>query len=70
MIEYESYTEYCDGKYTTTTKVFNWDKVDASWSGCHWDNPAIIKAEVVDGQTWSDEMSDFIREVGATEIVS
>ena len=70
MFEYESYTEYYDGKYTTTTKVFDLDKVNASWSGCHWDNPAIIKAEVVEGQTWSEEMSDFIHEVGATEIVS
>ena len=68
MFEYESYTEYCGGKYTTTTKVFDWDKVDASWSGCHWDNPAIIKAEVVEGETWSDEMSDFIHEVGATDM--
>ena len=68
MIEYESYTEYCGGKYTTTTKVFDWDKVDASWSGCHWDNPAIIKAETVEGETWSDEMSDFINILGATRI--
>ena len=45
------------------------EKVDATWSGCHWDNPAIIKAEVVDGEIMSDEMSDFIKSVGATEIV-
>ena len=68
MIEYESYTEYCGGKYATTTKVFDWDKVDTSWSGCHWDNPAIIKAEVVDGEVMSDEMSDFINILGATRI--
>ena len=67
MFEYESYTEYCGGKYTTTTKVFNWDKVDTSWSGCHWDNPAIIKAEVVDGEVMSDEMADFIKSIGAIE---
>lgn len=68
MYEFESYTENWGGKYTTITKVFDWDKVDASWSGCHWDNPAIIKAEVVDGEVMSDEMSDFIKSVGATDI--
>lgn len=67
--EYESYTEWCDDKYTTATKVFDWEKVDATWSGCHWDNPAIIKAEVVDGEIMSDEMSEFIKSVGAAEIV-
>lgn len=65
--EFESYTENYGGKYTTITKVFDWDKVNASWSGCHWDNPAIIKAEVVDGEVMSDEMSDFIKSVGAIE---
>ena len=65
---YETYTEWYDGNYHTITKVFDMEKVDASWSGCHWDNPAIIKAEVVEGEVMSDEMSDFINILGATRI--
>ena len=67
-MKYETYTEWYDGNYRTITKVFDMGKVDASWSGCHWDNPAIIKAEVVDGEVMSDEMSDFINILGATRI--
>ena len=63
--EYGTYTEWCDSNYHTITKVFDMEKVDTAWSGCHWDNPAIIKAEVVDGEAMSDEMSDFIKSVGA-----
>ena len=65
--EYETYTEWCDNCYRTVTKVFDTEKVDTTWSGCHWDNPAIIKAETVEGETWSDEMSDFIHKVGAID---
>ena len=67
--EYESYTEWCGGKYSTFTKVFDWEKVNPTWRGCHWDNPAIIKAEVVEGEIMSDEMSAFITSIGATEMV-
>ena len=66
--EYETYTEWYDSNYRTITKVFDMEKVDTAWSGCHWDNPAIIKAEVVDGEVMSDEMSDFINILGATRI--
>ena len=66
--EYETYTEWCDNCYHTITKVFDMEKVDTAWSGCHWDNPAIIKAEVVDGDIMSGEMLDFIKSVGATDI--
>ena len=65
--EYETYTEWYDNCYHTVTKVFDMEKVDTTWSGCDWDNPAIIKAEVVDGETMSDKMSDFIKAVGAIE---
>ena len=67
--EYETYTEWYDNCYHTVTKVFDMEKVDTAWSGCHWDNPAIIKAEVVDDLIMSDEMSDFIKSVGAIEEV-
>ena len=65
--EYETYTEWYDNCYRTVTKVFDTEKVDTTWSGCHWDNPAIIKAEVVDGKVMSDEMADLIKSVGAIE---
>ena len=68
--EYETYTEWHDSNYRTITKVFDMEKVDTAWSGCHWDNPAIIKAEVVNGEIMSEEMLNFIHEIGATEIVS
>lgn len=67
--EYESYTEWYDNNYHTITKVYDWEKIDPTWNGCHWDNPAIIKSEVADGETMSDEMSDFIDSIGATELV-
>ena len=54
--EYESYTEWCGGKYFTFTKVFDWEKINPKCRGCHWDTPAIIKAEVVEGEIMSDEM--------------
>ena len=66
--EYETYTEWYDNCYRTVTKVFDVKKVDTTWSGCHWDNPAIIKAEVVDDKIMSDEMADFINILGATRI--
>ena len=65
--EYETYTEWYDNCYRTVTKVFDMEKVDTTWSGCHWDNPAVIKAEVIEGEIMSDKMADFIRFVGAIE---
>ena len=68
MFEYESYTEHFNGEYITTTKVYDKDKMVPGWSGCHWDNPALIRCEQVQGEIMSDEMSDFIHEIGATDI--
>ena len=66
--EYETYTEWYDNNYHTITKVFDMEKVDASWRGCHWDNPAIIKSEVVNGVMMSHEMANFISISGASRI--
>lgn len=66
--QFESWTEWDGNNYVTSTKVYDWGKADATWNGCHWDNPAIIKAETVEGECWSDEMSAFVRSVGATDI--
>ena len=67
--EFECRTEWWDNNYHTTTLVYDWTKTyPGGWNGPYFDNPAIIKAETVEGQTWSDEMSDFIHEIGATDI--
>ena len=67
MFEYESYTEYVDGKYVTTTKGYDRDKIVPGWSGCHWDNPSLIRWEQVQGEVMSDEMSRFVDSVNAKE---
>ena len=67
--EFECRTEWWGNNYHTTTLVYDWTKAyPGCWDGPHFDNPAIIKAETVEGETWSDEMSDFIHEVGATDM--
>ena len=67
--EFDCRTEWHGDDYYTTTLVYDWTKAyPGGWDGPHFDNPAIIKAETVKGQTWSDEMSDFIHEVGASDI--
>ena len=67
--EFECHTEWYDNNYHTTTLVYDCTKVyPGGWGGPYFDNPAIIKAETVEGETWSDEMSDFVKSVGATDI--
>lgn len=67
--EFECRTEWYDNDYYTTTLVYDQAKAyPGGWAGPYFDNPAIIKAETVEGETWSDEMSDFIKSVGATDI--
>lgn len=67
--EFENYTEWHGDDYYTTTLVYDWTRAyPGGWDGPYFENPAIIKAEVVDGEMMSDEMSDFIKSVGATDI--
>ena len=68
MIEFESYTEWRGNEYVTTTKVYDTAKLVPGWIGCHWDNPAIIASEAVEGTNMSDDMLAFIEKVGAVEI--
>ena len=68
MIEFESYTEWRGNEYVTTTKVYDTAKLVPGWTGCHWDNPAIIASEAVEGTNMSDDMLAFIEKVGAVEI--
>lgn len=65
---YESYTEYYSGDYHTTTKLYDTTKFSSSFSGCHWDNPAIIASEQVDGLYMSDDMANLISQYKAEEM--
>ena len=56
-----------DGEYITTTKIFDPLRADPDWSGCHWDNPAIVACEQVKDTIMSDKMSYTIRMLGAEE---
>lgn len=64
---YDSYTSWQDGEYVTTTKVYDTDKLVPGWTGCHWDNPAIIASESVKGTNMSEEMREIIKKLGAVE---
>ena len=68
MIAFETYTEWRGNEYVTTTKVYDTAKLVPGWVGCHWDNPAIIASEAVEGTNMSDDMLAFIEKVGAVEI--
>ena len=68
MIIFETYTEWRGNEYVTTTKVYDTAKLVSGWTGCHWDNPAIIASEAVEGTNMSDDMLAFIEKVGAVEI--
>lgn len=65
---YDSYTSWQDGEYVTTTKVYDTDKLVPGWTGCHWDNPAIIVSESIEGTNISDEMLEIIKKLGAVEL--
>lgn len=66
---YECYTEYFNGGYHTTTKVYDSRrKKAADWQGCHWNDPLLLVSEQVDGLIMSDEMARFIDKVNAVEI--
>ncbi len=57
---YTTETEYFSNEYHTTTKIYDPLRIQADWIGCHWDNPAIIACEQVEGCYMSDEMSNTI----------
>lgn len=64
MLYYMSVSEWKDNDYFTVTKVFDSNKQDASWRGCHWNNPAIIACEMVKGLCMSKDMQNFITDKG------
>lgn len=59
---YESYTEYYNNNYRTTTKLI---KFNSNFVGCHWDNPAIVASEQVESLYMSDDMANLINEYRA-----
>lgn len=67
------YTEYFDGDYVTTTKIYADIPQDAAdliaaaekWDGCHWDNPRIVFSEQVDGTAPSEFALELMRRIGA-----
>lgn len=62
---YESYTEYYNNEYHTTTKLYDTTKFNSNFVGCHWDNPAIVASEQVEGLYMSDDMANLISQYRA-----
>lgn len=73
--EYETYTEYHGNGYETTTKVYAVipkvarDAIakEEHWDGCHWDAPAIVYSESVEGTTMSGQAAAVIDALKAEE---
>ncbi|EEX69995.1 hypothetical protein [Mitsuokella multacida] len=72
---YESYTEYYGNNYITTTKIYavipkaarNAIAKAENWDGCHWDAPAVVYSESVEGTTMSDQAATVIDALKAEE---
>lgn len=72
---YESYTEWHGNDYETITKVYAvipraaWNAIAKAekWDGCHWDAPAIVYSESVEGTTMSDQAAAVIDALKAEE---
>lgn len=72
---YESYTEYYGNNYTTTTKVYAVIPREArdaiakaeKWDGCHWDAPAVVYSESVEGLDMSSQAATVIDALKAEE---
>ena len=72
---YKTYTEYRGNGYTTITKVYAvipraaWDAIAKAekWDGCHWDAPAIVYSESVEGTDMSAEALVLINALRADE---
>ena len=72
---YESYTEWHGNDYETITKVYavipkaayNAIAKAEEWDGCHWDAPAIVYSESVEGTTMSAQAATVIDALKAEE---
>ena len=59
-VYYDSYTEWHGNEYVTTTKIYDTDKFAPGWCGCHWDNPALVVSESIEGTDMSPLMRQII----------
>ena len=57
---YDSYTEWHGNEYVTTTKIFAPSKRVPGWRGCHWDDPALVVSESIEGTDMSPLMRQII----------
>ena len=57
---YDSYTEWHGNEYVTTTKVYDSGRIVPGWCGCHWDNPALVVSESIEGTDMSPLMRQII----------
>lgn len=57
---YDSYTEWRGNEYVTTTKVWDTSKLVPGWRGCHWDDPALVVSESIEGTDMSPLMWQII----------
>lgn len=72
---YKTYTEWHGNGYETVTKVYAvipraaWDAIAKAekWDGCHWDAPAIVYSESVEGTMMSAQAATVIDALKAEE---
>lgn len=72
---YKSHTEWYGNDYETITKVYAvipraaWDAIAKAekWDGCHWDAPAIVYSESVEGTMTSAQAATVIDALKAEE---
>lgn len=72
---YESYTEWHGNNYETTTKVYavipkaayNAIAKAEKWDCCHWDAPAVVYSESVEGLAMSEKALALINALNADE---
>ncbi len=72
---YKSYTEWHGNDYETITKVYAVIPKAAhdaiakaeNWDGCHWDAPAVVYAESIEGLAMSAQAATVIDALKAEE---
>ena len=64
---YDLYTEWYGDRYVTTAKIFKEESTDKVFV-CHWDDPALIYAEQVDGTYAPSGFWELVDRLGAVDI--
>lgn len=65
---FELYTEWHDNKYVTTGKIYDNNRYDSNFSGCHWSDPRLIYAEQVDDTCAPAGFWELVDRVGAVDV--